>query len=334
MIAVTDILKKADYSRILGDENTMISEITFDSRKVIRGSLFIAFKGTQVDGHDFINKAIENGAVAIVCEILPSIQSENIVFIVVNDSQKALAQIASNFYANPSESLVLIGITGTNGKTTIATVLYELFNSLGHKSGLLSTVENYIGNKKIEATHTTPDPIQLNALLKQMVDKQCKYCFIEVSSHAVDQKRIEALDFDGGVFTNITHDHLDYHKTFKDDINAKKGFFDGLKKSAFALVNSDDKNAKVMLQNTSAKKLAFGLKSAADFNCKILEHHFDGMLLQFNKIDVWTQFIGEFNASNLLAVFAVANLLGINKEETLTEISKLKPVRGRLETLR
>lgn len=334
MSKLSDILNKVSYLEIIGDINTEIDNIEFDSRKVTNNSLFVATVGILVDGHNYIDNAIKNGAIVIICERLPEVLNRNVAFVIVNDTRKELARIASNYYGTPSEKITLIGITGTNGKTTIATLLYKLFNSLNFKSGLLSTVENYIGGERIDATHTTPDPVQLNSLLRQMIDEGCKYCFMEVSSHAIDQKRIEALDFNGGVFTNISHDHLDYHKTFKNYITAKKVFFDGLDASAFALVNSDDKNAGIMLQNTLAHKQSYAIKTLADYSCRILEHHFDGMLLQFDGVEVWTQFIGDFNASNLLAVYAVAVLLGAKKEVVLTEISKLTPVRGRFETIK
>lgn len=334
MSKLSDILNKVSYLEIIGDINTEIDNIEFDSRKVTNNSLFVATEGTLTDGHNYIDNAINNGAIVIICERLPEVLNRNVAFVKVNDTRKELARIASNYYGTPSEKITLIGITGTNGKTTIATLLYKLFNFLNFKSGLLSTVENYIGGERIDATHTTPDSVQLNSLLRQMIDEGCKYCFMEVSSHAIDQKRIEALDFNGGVFTNISHDHLDYHKTFKNYITAKKVFFDGLDANAFALVNSDDKNAGIMLQNTLAQKQSYAIKTLADYSCRILEHHFDGMLLKFDGVEVWTQFIGDFNASNLLAVYAVALLLGAKKEVVLTEISKLTPVRGRFETIK
>ncbi len=334
MIELNNILTGVSYIQLIGEIDLTINSVEFDSRKVSVGSLFVAFRGTQVDGHNYIDNAVKKGAVAVVCEELPQHINEKVTYVKVNDAKKELAGIASNFFKKPSENITLIGITGTNGKTTIATLLYQLFKLFGHKSGLLSTVENYIDDKRIEATHTTPDTVQINSLLRQMVNEGCEYCFIEVSSHAVDQKRIHALAFDGAVFTNISHDHLDYHKTYKDYIAAKKAFFDELGHEAFALVNYDDKNAMVMLQNTKAQKKSFALKTMADFKCKILEHHFDGTMLQFDNIDVWSSFIGDFNVSNLLAVYAIAILLGKEKNYVLTEISKLRPVRGRFETVR
>ncbi|NOZ47484.1 MAG: UDP-N-acetylmuramoyl-L-alanyl-D-glutamate--2,6-diaminopimelate ligase [Chlorobi bacterium] len=334
MIELNDILTNIKISQFFGELNQTVSKVSFNSKEVEKNTLFVAVKGTQNDGHKYINNAVDKGANVIVCQQIPEKISKNITYIQVDDSHKALGIIASNFYSNPSRLIKLVGITGTNGKTTVATLLYHLFTGLGYKSGLLSTVENYIGNKRVEATHTTPDSLQINSLLRQMVDDGCEYCFMEVSSHAIDQKRIEALQFDGAVFTNITHDHLDYHKTFNNYIDAKKSLFDNLDKSAFALINNDDRNAKIMVQNTNATIKNYALKSLADYSCKIIENHPSGMLLQINKTEVWVQFIGDFNASNLLAVFAVSQLTGINEDLALTGLSKLKPVTGRLDLVK
>lgn len=334
MKVISDILKSVKTIRITGNPEKPVTSIVFDSRKVEPGCLFVAVKGTQVDGHDFINTAIEKGAYAIVCELIPKVQANDVVVIQVENSATALGEIASAFYDNPSSKLKLVGVTGTNGKTTTVTLLYNLIQKLGYKAGLLSTVRNYIGDKTIEATHTTPDAVQMNKLMRQMVEAGCDYCFMEVSSHAIDQKRIAGLDFTGALFTNITHDHLDYHKTFAEYIKAKKKFFDDLKPESFALINTDDKNGSVMIQNTLAKVKNFAVRSGADFKAKIIESHFEGSMLNIDHVDVWTYFVGRFNAYNLLAVYACALMLGFEKNEVLTALSELKPVEGRFETLR
>lgn len=334
MKILKEILRSIEIVNITGKQDINIEGLTLDSRKVKNGYLFAALTGVKSDGHDFINKAIENGAKAILCQNIPNEINNKVAYIQVKDSSYALGYLASAFYDYPSKKIKIIGITGTNGKTTTATLLYSMFNQTGLKSGLLSTVNNYIGEQKLKATHTTPDAITINYLLKQMIDNDCKYCFMEVSSHAMVQNRTSGIHFSGGVFTNITHDHLDYHQTFKDYIDAKKKFFDNLPKTAFALTNFDDKNGTVMLQNTKAEKTSYALKSFSDFKAKILESHFDGMLLNIDNKEVWTQFIGEFNAYNLLAVYAVACKLGINSDEALTLLSALKPVEGRFETVR
>ncbi len=331
MKLLKDILYKAGIEEVIGSTNVTIQNICFDSRKVVQNSLFVAVAGTHVDGHTFINQTIKNGAIAIVCEKFPQKIQKNISYVRVKNSSNALGFIASNFYDNPSTEIQLVGITGTNGKTTTATLLHNLFMQLGHKSGLLSTVVNKIGNENITATHTTPDAIQLNALLRDMVNCNCKYCFMEVSSHAIHQHRIAGINFTGGVFTNITHDHLDYHKTFSEYIKAKKMFFDDLPKNAFALVNNDDKNGRVMLQNTLAAKNTYALKSMADFSCKIIESDFAGMHLKIDANDLWTKLIGGFNAYNLLAIYAVAMLLKQNQLAVLTEITLLNAVAGRFQ---
>ena len=324
-----DIAYKSGIEQVIGSTNVAIDNICFDSREANNFSLFIAVNGTQVDGHLFILKAIEQGALAIVCEQLPDQLKDNVTYLQVKNSQRALGFIASNCYNRPSENLKLVGITGTNGKTTVSSLLYQLFKFLGYKVGLISTIGNKIHNHDIVSTHTTPDPIQLNKLLSWMVDAGCTYCFMEVSSHAIEQHRIAGLEFTGGVFTNITHDHLDYHKTFDNYITAKKKFFDGLSSEAFSLVNNDDFHAEVMLQNTNSKQYTFAVRSLADFRCKVLENHFDGLVLSIDGSEVYTQLVGTFNAYNLLTVYAVAKLLKQNDLEILTDLSKLKPVEGR-----
>ena len=328
---IKEILVNCNLLKIEGDKDIDILDITFDSRKVSRGSLFFAVKGTQVDGHDYIEKAIGAGAVAIVCEKLPEAQTYGVTYIQVDNSAYVLGVAASNFYGNPSEKLKLVGVTGTNGKTTIATLLYRLFTDAGYNCGLLSTIENIINRDVVASTHTTPDPIELNQLLQRMVAQGCEYAFMEVSSHSIDQERIAGLHFAGGIYTNLTHDHLDYHKTMANYRNAKKKFFDTLPQSAFALTNLDDKNGTFMLQNTRARKLTYALKHDADFKGVILESHFDGMLLKVNGTEVFTQLVGGFNASNLLAIYGAATTLGFNKDELLLEISKLRGASGRFD---
>lgn len=328
-----DLLEGGVYRMIQGDAEVDIRAVQFDSRKIEEGDLFVAQRGVNVDGHDFIEKAIEAGAVGVVCEKMPEQRKEGVVYVETKDASFLLGVLASNFYGNPSKQLKLVGVTGTNGKTTIATLLYELVRFLGKKGGLLSTVCNYIGDEKIASTHTTPDALEINALMRKMVDAGCEYCFMEVSSHAAVQKRISGLDFDGAVFSNITHDHLDYHKTFKAYIEAKKVFFDGLSSAAFALTNADDRNGMVMLQNTSARRYTYSCKCLADFNAKVLEKHLDGTLLLLDGSEVWTMFTGDFNAYNLLAVYAAARLLEFGKEDVLRVMSLLTPVSGRFETL-
>jgi len=310
-----------------------VKGICFDSRKAKPGFLFVAVKGTQSDGHLYIEKAVDLGAIAVVAEKLPERISDNISYVTVNDSAQALGIIAANFYHHPSHRLKLVGVTGTNGKTTVATLLYQLFNSIGHRSGLLSTVVYKIVDNEIPATHTTPDPIELNELLVQMVEARCTHCFMEVSSHAVDQKRVTGLKFEGAVFTNITHDHLDYHKTFENYIKAKKGYFDSLTSDAFALVNADDKRGMVMLQNTRARKQSFGLKKMVDFKGKIITNSIEGLELEIGNKNVWFKLIGDFNAYNLLAVYGTAILLGEDSDEILTHLSALPGAAGRFELI-
>ncbi|MDR2809265.1 MAG: UDP-N-acetylmuramoyl-L-alanyl-D-glutamate--2,6-diaminopimelate ligase [Tannerellaceae bacterium] len=316
-----------------GRGNLEIAGIQSDSRKITPGMLFVAVRGTVADGHAYIKSAIDKGAVAVVCEEIPESLREKAAFVAVKDSAEALGLLLAAWYDYPSDKLVLVGVTGTNGKTTIATLLYELFRKLGHKVGLISTVCNYIDGKASPATHTTPDAASLQALLAEMVEAGCEYAFMEVSSHAVDQKRISGLLFDGGIFTNLTRDHLDYHKTVDNYLNAKKAFFDALPATAFALTNIDDKTGLVMLQNTRAEKRTYSLRTLADFKGKILETHFDGTELIINGREVVVRFVGRFNAYNLLAVYGAAVALGKEPEEILVELSALQPVSGRFETL-
>ncbi len=328
---LSDILNNCKVTKTTGNTDIQISGISFDSRTIEPEYLFVAVSGTSADGHKFIDVAIEKGAIAIVCETLPATLKEHITYLVAENSAKALGIIASNYYDNPSQHLRLVGITGTNGKTTTATLLYRLVRTLGYKAGLLSTVRNYVDDEAVEATHTTPDTIQINQLLKKMVDKGCEYAFMEVSSHSIVQERIAGLRFEGAIFSNITHDHLDYHKTFEEYLKAKKKFFDDLPIEAFALINADDRNGKVMVQNTKATVKYYGLKSMADFKAKIIESHFEGMLLRIEQTELWVKFIGEFSAHNLLAVFATARLLGLPKDDILKCISALEAVEGRFE---
>lgn len=328
------LLSRVQYTQLEGNDLVKIDGIESDSRNIQPGFLFVAVKGTTTDGHQYIDTAIEKGAVAIVCETLPETLKEGISYVKVADGNLAIALLASAFNGYPSEQLKLVGVTGTNGKTTIATLLYKLFGQLGYKSGLLSTVCNYIGDKAVAATHTTPDPVSLNKLLKEMVEAGCEYAFMEVSSHSAAQKRIGGLDFDGGIFTNLTRDHLDYHQTVDAYLKAKKSFFDLLPAKAFALTNLDDKTGMVMLQNTAAKKCTYSMRTLADFKGQIIEDHFDGMLLDINGKEVVTRFVGKFNASNLLAVYGAAIELGAEPEETLVALSTLTPVAGRFETIR
>ncbi|MGE5418795.1 MAG: UDP-N-acetylmuramoyl-L-alanyl-D-glutamate--2,6-diaminopimelate ligase [Chloroflexota bacterium] len=330
---IDDVLRGIEVVSVKGNTGGAISGIEFDSRNVKAGTLFVAVKGVKTDGHDYIKQAVKAGATAIICEKLPE-EAVEACMIRVKDSAKALGLAASNFFGNPTASLKLVGVTGTNGKTTIATSLYRTFLKLGYNCGLFSTVCNYIGDKEYPATHTTPDPMQLNRLLSEMVSSGCKYAFMEVSSHAVDQKRIAGLKFAGGIFTNLTHDHLDYHKTFDNYLAAKKKFFDDLPADAFALVNTDDRNGKVMLQNCKARHYTFSVRTPADFRCTILERGFEGMKLKIQGEEVWTRFIGDYNASNLLAIYGGADLLGAPGKEILTIISDLHQVPGRLEVIK
>lgn len=331
MMELKDILYKVKITSSSGDMSVEVAGIAFDSRQVRKGFLFVAIKGTQSDGHAFIQKAISNGATTVVAERLPDNLLPSVTYVTVKSSAKALGVIASNFHHNPSSKLKLVGVTGTNGKTTLVTLLYKLYTSLGFSAGLISTVHNKIGDQTIEATHTTPDPIQINELLVKMVDAGCHYCFMEVSSHAVDQGRIEGLQFVGAIFTNISHDHLDYHRTFENYIKAKKGFFDGLTSDAFALVNADDKRGAVMLQNTKAKKHTYAIKKMADFKAKVITNSLEGLEMELDNRTVWFKLIGDFNAYNLLSVYATAILLGTDAEEVLLKLSALTGAAGRFE---
>ncbi|MDR1129716.1 MAG: UDP-N-acetylmuramoyl-L-alanyl-D-glutamate--2,6-diaminopimelate ligase [Prevotellaceae bacterium] len=328
-----ELLSKTDLVEISGSADIDIAGLSFDSRNISENTLFFAISGAKADGHEFIESAIENGAKAVVCEKIPDIRNENVCYIKVKFSGDALGEIANIFYGEPSKQLHLVGVTGTNGKTTTATLLYRLFKDLGYKTGLLSTIAIYIDNRKMETANTTPDAITINSVLREMADCGCDYCFMEVSSHSLVQGRVTGLNFRGGIFSNITHDHLDYHKTFDEYIKAKKRFFDSLGKDAFALVNADDRNAKIMVQNTKAAVRTYALSSPADFSCRILEHSFEGMLLNIGGTETWVKFVGRFNASNLLAVYAAAILLGAEKDEVLTELSRMVPVSGRFESI-
>jgi len=328
---LSDILYKVKLEEIIGSTHVAVSSVVLDSRKVKKDSLFVATVGVNVDGHSFIDKAVELGAIAIVCEKIPENRKENVTYVKVSDSTYALGIIACNYFDNPSTKLKLVGVTGTNGKTTTVTLLYNLFRSLGYAVGLLSTVQNKINNTIIPATHTTPDPLSLNELLNSMVEQGCEYAFMEVSSHAIVQHRIAGVHFTGAVFSNITHDHLDYHKTFDEYIRAKKMFFDHLPSTAFALTNKDDRNGLVMLQNTQAEKFTYSLRSISDFKCKVLENHLNGLFLQIDGKDVWVKLIGSFNAYNVLAVYAAAVLLKQDKTNVLTALSNLNSVEGRFQ---
>ena len=331
MRSLREILKNIQPETVIGSTEPNISQINFDSRKVKPGSLFVATKGTSVDGHEYIQNAISSGAVAIICETLPGHLVKEVTYVKVADSAEALGWAASNFHGRPSGKLKLIGITGTNGKTTTATLLYELFLSLGYKTGLISTIENKVNKRSTKSTHTTPDAESINLLIQQMVEAGCDYVFMEVSSHAVSQRRIAGLFFTGGVFTNITHEHLDYHKTFKAYIEAKKMFFDKLPNTAFALTNMDDRNGGVMLQNTEAKRFTYALRKPADFKTKILENYLTGLHLDLDGEDFYARLIGDFNAYNLLSAYATAILLGQDKQEIMAALSNLKAAEGRFD---
>ncbi|MEH6705305.1 MAG: UDP-N-acetylmuramoyl-L-alanyl-D-glutamate--2,6-diaminopimelate ligase [Galbibacter orientalis] len=331
MMLLKDILYKVSINAVAGNTVAFVNDIHFDSRKVSLDDVFVAIPGTVVDGHDYITKAVESGAIAVICEKLPAQLVNGITYVEVENAHKALAIMASNFYKNPSENLKLVGVTGTNGKTTVTTLLYNLFKKAGYKVGLLSTVKVMVGAKEYPATHTTPDSLTINKYLKLMNDEGVEFCFMEVSSHGIHQQRTAGLHFAGGVFTNLSHDHLDYHKTFAEYRDTKKVFFDELPKSAFALVNVDDKNGSVMIQNTKAKKVSYALKSYADYKAQILENQFTGLLLKVNDNEVWSRLIGSFNAYNLLAVYAVADLFELGTIETLQYLSELESVGGRFQ---
>ena len=332
-MVLSELLKAIQPVQISGDSEIEITGINIDSRLVEKGHLFMAMRGTQTDGHAYIPTAIEKGAVAILCEDLPEEPKAGITYIQVKDSEDAAGKIATTFYGNPTSKLELVGVTGTNGKTTIATLLYNTFRYFGYKVGLISTVCNYIDDEPVPTEHTTPDPITLNQLLGRMADEGCKYAFMEVSSHSITQKRISGLKFAGGIFTNLTRDHLDYHKTVENYLKAKKKFFDDLPASAFALTNADDKAGLVMLQNTAARKLTYSLRTLADFKGKILESHFEGTEMLVNGREVMTRFVGRFNAYNLLAVYGAAVSLGKDPEEVLVVLSDLHSVSGRFQTI-
>jgi UDP-N-acetylmuramoyl-L-alanyl-D-glutamate--2,6-diaminopimelate ligase len=326
-----DILYKVSLEAVHGATDVAISKIEFDSRKIELDAVFVAIRGTLSDGHDYIEKAISLGARVIICEIFPNTLHDNVTYIQVADTNEALAFLAANFYDNPADKIKLVGVTGTNGKTTIASLLYQLFKKAGYKVGLLSTVKIMVDADEFKATHTTPDSLTLNYYLDQMVQNGCEFCFMEVSSHGIHQKRTAALEFAGGVFTNLSHDHLDYHNTFAEYRDVKKVFFDQLSKSAFAITNGDDKNGSIMLQNTKAKKITYALKSYADYKAQILENQLSGLLLKINENEVWVKLIGSFNSYNLLAIFAVAVELGIEKVEALRLLSELESVSGRFQ---
>lgn len=331
MKTFADIFKGVSIQQCVGDLFMSVNQLQIDSRKIGEGDCFIAIKGTLADGHQFIDSCITKGAKAIVCEVLPSNLNSAVTYVQVENTSAVLGLLAANFYDQPSKRIKVIGVTGTNGKTSIVTLLFRLFRSLGYNVGLLSTVQNQINESVIPSTHTTPDAISLNRLMNEMVDEDCEYCFMEVSSHAVDQHRIAGLQFAGAIFSNITHDHLDYHKTFENYIKTKKKFFDDLPNSAFALTNVDDRNGNVMLQNTRAKKYSYAVKSAADFKTKVLENGITGLHLDVDGVELYTRLIGDFNAYNLTAVYATALLLGVNKEGCLIHLSSLQPPAGRFE---
>ena len=331
---LSELLKYVNPIAIVGNKDVDVTGVNIDSRKIEKGHLFVAIKGTQVDGHRFIPKAIELGATAVLCEDMPEEINAEVTYVQVASTEEMVGPVATVFYGEPSKHLKLVGVTGTNGKTTIATLLYHMFRKFGHKCGLLSTVCNYIEDEAIPADHTTPDPIELNKLLHQMVEAGCEYAFMECSSHAIAQHRIGGLKFAGGLFTNLTRDHLDYHKTFENYRDAKKAFFDGLEKDAFAVTNADDKNGSVMVQNCKAQVKTYSVRQMADFRARIIECHFEGMYLDINGREVGVQFIGKFNVSNLLAVYGAAVMLGKKPEDILLVLSTLKSVAGRLEPIR
>ena len=331
---LSELLKNVNPQAIVGDAGIDVTGVKIDSRQVSSGSLFVAVRGTQVDGHQFISKAVEQGAKAVMCENLPDSLADGVTYVQVTSTEDAVGPVATQFYGDPTSKLKLVGVTGTNGKTTIATLLYNMFRKFGHKCGLLSTVCNYIEEEAIPATHTTPDPIELNELLGRMADAGCEYVFMECSSHAIAQKRIGGLKFAGGLFTNLTRDHLDYHKTVENYRDAKKAFFDGLSKDAFAITNADDKNGMFMVQNTKADVKTYSIRQMADFRARIVECHFEGMYLEIDGREVGVQFIGKFNVSNLLCVYGAAVMLGKQPDEILVAMSTLKSVNGRLDPIR
>ena len=331
MITLKDILYKVTINKVVGSTGIYVRNVEFNSKKTAMNDVFVAVKGTVVDGHDYIEMAVKQGALAVVCQRIPEKRKERVTYIQTDDTNKALAIMSSNFYGVPSDNLKLIGVTGTNGKTTVASLLYALFKKAGYIVGLLSTVKILVNNKEFAATHTTPDSLTINRYLREMNDEGVEYCFMEVSSHGIHQKRTEGLNFAGGIFTNLSHDHLDYHDTFAEYRNVKKIFFDQLPPNAFALTNSDDKNGDFMLQNTKAKKYGYALKTYADYKAQILENQFSGLLLKINGSEVWSRLIGNFNAYNILAIYATADLLGLDKVEILRIISELESVSGRFQ---
>jgi UDP-N-acetylmuramoyl-L-alanyl-D-glutamate--2,6-diaminopimelate ligase len=333
MKLLKDLLYKVQIEAVSGPTNCAIAKIEFDSRKVSKNDVFVAIVGTQVDGHNYIQKAIDAGAVAIICQELPLQITEGVTYVQVVDCNEALAYMAANYYDNPSENLKLVGVTGTNGKTTVTSLLYQLFKKAGYKVGLLSTVKVMVDDKVYNATHTTPDSLAINTYLRMMNDAGVEYCFMEASSHGIHQKRTAGLKFEGAIFTNLSHDHLDYHKTFAAYRDAKKQLFDQLPKSAWSLVNTDDKNGLVMLQNTHSKKYTYALKNYADYRVKVLENQFSGLLLKIGEHEVWTKLVGDFNAYNILAIYAASNLLGLSEEDSLRIISELESVSGRFQYL-
>lgn len=333
-MTISELIYSCKPVEVFGDANVAINGIEIDSRNCKEGYAFVALPGTQTDGHQYIDKAIALGAVCVICEKLPSELQQGVTYLVYESTTDVVGPLATSFYGNPTKKMKLVGVTGTNGKTTIATTLYNVIRRMGIKAGLCSTVCNYIDGEPVPTECTTPDPITLNRLLAQMAEKGCEYAFMEVSSHAVDQKRINGLTFAGGVFTNLTRDHLDYHKTFENYRDAKKGFFDLLPKDAFALTNADDKNGSIMVQNTKASAKTYSIRQNADFHAKVLEESFEGMSLEINGVEVFVQFVGRFNVQNILAIFASLNLLGIDSQEALIQLSAMKPVNGRFETFR
>jgi UDP-N-acetylmuramoyl-L-alanyl-D-glutamate--2,6-diaminopimelate ligase len=333
MSVLKDILYKVTLNAVVGNTSMDVNSIHFDSRNIVKGDVFVAIRGSVVDGHKYIDVAIKNGAAAIVCEVIPEHVVEGVTYVEVDNSSKAMAIMASNFYGIPSENLKLVGVTGTNGKTTVASLLFQLFKNAGYKVGLLSTVKIMVDTVEYKATHTTPDSLTINKYLKEMNTAGVEFCFMEVSSHGIHQFRTEGLYFEGGIFTNLSHDHLDYHNTFAEYRDVKKRFFDGLSSTAFALVNTDDKNGAIMLQNTKAKKQTYALKGYADYKAQILENRLSGLLLKVNDSEVWTRLIGNFNAYNVLAIYATAELLGLEKVEILRLISDLESVSGRFQYL-
>ncbi|MCA0933599.1 UDP-N-acetylmuramoyl-L-alanyl-D-glutamate--2,6-diaminopimelate ligase [Lutimonas saemankumensis] len=331
MKKLRDILYGVSVESVSGSTDVMVSALEFDSRKISADSVFVAQKGLQFDGHQFIENAIQDGAKVVICQQFPDRMNDQVTYVKVKDSDEALAILAANFYDNPSEELTLVGVTGTNGKTTIATLLAEQFKKAGYKSGLISTIKIVVGEKEVDATHTTPDSLTINRFLREMADQGVSHCFMEVSSHGIHQKRTAGLNFKGGIFTNLTHDHLDYHKTFAEYRDVKKSFFDHLSPQSFALVNIDDKNGQVMLQNTRAKKFSYALKTEADYKARIIENQFNGLLLNIDGQEVWTKLIGSFNAYNLLAIYACSDLIGMDRYENLRVLSELENVSGRFQ---